>query len=149
MERTFVMLKPDAVQRGLVGEIIARFERRGLKLVAMKLLRVSPGLAHRHYAVHASKPFFAGLIAYITSGPVVAMVLEGKDAIEVARATMGATNPASAAPGTIRADYAVEMGRNLVHGSDGPETAASEIGLWFSPEDLLDYERSVDGWIFG
>jgi nucleoside-diphosphate kinase len=142
------MLKPDAVQRGLVGEILGRFERRGLKLVALKLVHVTPEFAHKHYAVHAGKPFFEGLIKYITSGPVVAMVLEGTSAIEVARATMGATNPAKAAPGTVRADFALEMGRNLVHGSDGPETAAFEIGLWFGPEALLNYDRSVDPWIF-
>ncbi len=148
MERTFVMLKPDAVQRGLVGEIVGRFERRGLKIVALKMVHVTPEFAHQHYAVHVGKPFFAGLINYITSGPVVAMVLEGTNAIEVARATMGATNPAKAAPGTVRADFALEMGRNLVHGSDGPDTAAFEIGLWFKPEELLSYGRSVDPWIF-
>lgn len=148
MERTFVMLKPDAVQRGLVGEITARFERRGLRIVAMKMMHLSVEFAHRHYAVHVGKPFFEGLIKYITSGPVVAMVLEGTNAIEVARATMGATNPARAAPGTIRADFGLEMGRNLVHGSDGPDTAAFEIGLWFKPEEQLAYVRSVDAWIF-
>lgn len=148
MERTFVMLKPDAVQRGLVGEIIQRFERRGLKIVAMKMLQMSTEFAHKHYEVHVGKPFFEGLIKYITSGPVVAMVLEGTNAIEVARATMGATNPARATPGTIRADFGLEMGRNLVHGSDGPETAAFEIGLWFDPEEILAYDRSVDRWIF-
>lgn len=148
MERTFVMLKPDAVQRGLVGEIIARFERRGLKLVAMKMVHVTPEFAHQHYAVHVGKPFFEGLIKYITSGPVVAMVLEGTNAIDVARTTMGVTNPAKAAPGTIRADFALELGRNLVHGSDSPETAAFEIGLWFKEDELLAYERSTDRWIF-
>ncbi len=148
MESTFVMLKPDAVQRGLVGEILGRFERRGLKIVALKIVHVSVEFAHRHYAVHVGKPFFAGLIKYITSGPVVAMVLEGTNAIEVARATMGATNPAKAAAGTIRADFGLEMGRNLVHGSDGPETAAFEIGLWFGPNELVSYGRSVDPWIF-
>ena len=148
MERTFIMLKPDAVQRGLVGEIVQRFERRGLKIVAMKMLQMSTEFAHKHYEVHVGKPFFESLIKYITSGPVVAMVLEGTNAIEVARATMGATNPARAAPGTIRADLGLEMGRNLVHGSDGPETAAFEIELWFGPEELLSYDRSVDRWIF-
>lgn len=148
MERTFVMLKPDALERGLAGEIIARFERRGLKLVAMKLVHITPEFAHQHYAVHVGKPFFEGLIKYITSGPVLALVLEGTNAIDVARATMGATNPAKAAAGTIRADYGLEMGRNLVHGSDGPETAAFEIGLWFKPEELLSYTRSIDPWIF-
>lgn len=148
MERTFVMLKPDAVQRGLVGEIIARFERRGLKIAAMKMVHVTPAFAHKHYEVHVGKPFFEGLIKYITSGPVVAMVLEGTNAIDVARATMGVTNPAKAAPGTVRADFALELGRNLVHGSDGPETAAFEIGLWFTEDELLTYERSIDRWIF-
>lgn len=148
MERTFVMLKPDAIQRGLVGEIIARFERRGLKIVAMKMVHVTPEFAHKHYEVHVGKSFFEGLIKYITSGPVVAMVLEGTNAIDVARATMGVTNPAKAAPGTVRADFALELGRNLVHGSDGPETAAFEIGLWFTEEELLAYERSIDRWIF-
>lgn len=148
MERTFVMLKPDAVQRGLVGEIIQRFERRGLKIVAIKMLRLSEEFAHRHYEVHVGKPFFSGLIQYITSGPVVAMVLEGPNAIDVARATMGATNPSKATPGTIRADYSLEMGRNLVHGSDGPATAAFEIGLWFRDEELLSYDRSIDRWVY-
>ncbi len=148
MEQTFVMLKPDAVQRGLVGEIIQRFEQRGLKIVAMKMLWMSEEFAHKHYEVHVGKAFFDGLIKYITSGPVVAMVLEGKNAIEAARATMGATNPLKATPGTIRADYGLEMGRNLVHGSDGPETAAFEIGLWFRDEEILQYARSVDAWIF-
>lgn len=147
MERTFVMIKPDGVQRGLVGEIVRRFEQRGLKIVAMKTVQVSSELAHRHYAVHTGKPFFEGLIRYITSGPVVAMVLEGTDAINAARSTMGATNPVKAAPGTIRADLAMEMGRNLVHGSDGLETAQFEIGLWFKPDELLDYQRAIDPWI--
>jgi nucleoside-diphosphate kinase len=148
VETTFVMMKPDAVQRGLVGEIVHRFERRGLKIVAMKMLWMSREFAGQHYAVHVGKPFYEGLIKYITSGPVVAMVLEGTNAIEVARATMGATNSAKAAPGTIRADYGLEMGRNLVHGSDGPDTAAFEIGLWFKDEEMLNYGRSVDPWIF-
>jgi nucleoside-diphosphate kinase len=148
VERTFAMLKPDAVQRGLVGEIVNRFERRGLKIVAIKMVHVTPEFANRHYAVHVGKPFFEGLIKYITSGPVVAMVLEGTNAIEVARGTMGATNPAKAAPGTIRADYSLEMGRNLVHGSDGPETAAFEIDLWFQPAEVVGYGRDVDNWIF-
>lgn len=146
MERTFLMIKPDGVQRGLIGDIISRFERRGLKLVAMKFVHVSRSLAEQHYAVHRERPFYAGLIDYITSGPVVAMVWEGPNAIAIARATVGATNPASAAPGTIRADFGLEIGRNLVHGSDGPETAAFEIGLWFG-DDIASWERSVDKWI--
>lgn len=148
MERTFVMLKPDAVQRGLVGEIIQRFERRGLKIVAVKMVHLAPEFAHKHYEVHVGKPFFEGLIRYITSGPVVAMVLEGTNAVEAARATMGATNPTKAAAGTIRADLGLEMGRNLVHGSDGPDTAAFEIGLWFGEDEIVDYARSIDPWIF-
>ena len=148
MERTFVMIKPDGVQRGLVGKIVGRFEKRGLKIVAMKMVHISEDFARKHYEAHAGKPFFAGLIKYITSGPVVAMVLEGTEAIAAARATMGATNPTQAAAGTIRADLGLEMGRNLVHGSDGPETAAFEIGLWFRDEELITYTRDVDTWIF-
>ena len=147
VERTLVLIKPDGVQRGLVGAIIERLERRGLKIVGLKLVQVSEELARRHYAVHEGKPFFEGLIRYITSAPVVAMVLEGPNAIEITRATMGATHPAQAAPGTIRADYALEIGRNLVHGSDGPETARTEIALWFEPEELIEYERDVDRWV--
>jgi len=146
MERTFVMIKPDGVQRGLVGEIIARFERRGLKIVALAFRHVSLSLAEAHYAVHKERPFYPGLIDYITSGPVVAMVLEGPDAIRIARNTMGATKPVEAAPGTIRADFGLEIGRNLVHGSDGPETAAFEIGLWFG-DAIPGWERAVDRWI--
>jgi nucleoside-diphosphate kinase len=147
MERTFVMIKPDGVQRGLIGEIIHRFERRGLKIVAMKFVHVSRELAEKHYAVHQGRPFYDGLIEYITSGPVVAMILEGTNAITVARNTMGATNPADAAPGTIRADFGIEIGRNLVHGSDGPETAAFEMGLWFG-DAISGWDRDVDRWIF-
>ena len=147
MEQTFIILKPDAVQRGLVGESIARFERRGLKIAAMKFLQVPEELARKHYAVHEGRPFYDGLIEYITSGPVVAMVLEGTDAIAAARKTMGATKPSEAEPGTIRADFGLEIGRNLVHGSDGPETAAFETDLWFG-EDLVSWERATDGWIF-
>lgn len=148
MERTFVMIKPDGVQRGLVGEIVRRFEARGLKIVGMKMLQMSNDFARQHYEVHIGKPFFDGLIKYITSGPVVAMVLEGTEAVAAARATMGATNPTKAAPGTIRADLGLEMGRNLIHGSDGPETAQNEIAMWFKPEELLSYSRVIDTWIF-
>jgi nucleoside-diphosphate kinase len=147
VERTFIILKPDAVQRGLVGEILARFERRGLKIVAMKMIHVSEELARQHYAVHEGRPFFDGLISYITSSPVVALVVEGTNAIAVVRKTVGATNPADAEPGTIRADFGLEIGRNLVHASDGSETAASETALWFG-EDLIDWGRNVDAWIF-
>jgi nucleoside-diphosphate kinase len=147
MERTFIIIKPDAVQRGLVGEIVARFERRGLKIVGMKFMQVSEELARKHYAVHESRPFFNGLIQYIISAPVVAMVLEGTNAITAARNTIGATKPSEAAPGSIRADLGLEIGRNLVHGSDGPDTAASEIALWFG-EDLVNWGRATDSWIF-
>jgi nucleoside-diphosphate kinase len=146
-ERTLVLLKPDAVQRGLIGPILARFERRGLRIVALKLLQVTPELAARHYAVHQGKPFYPPLVEFITSGPVVAMVIQGKEAIDVVRATMGATNPAQADPGTIRADFGLEIGRNLVHGSDGPQTAAFEIPLFFSDDEILEYERDTDRWI--
>jgi nucleoside-diphosphate kinase len=147
VERTLVLLKPDAVQRGLIGVIITRLEQRGLKLAGMKFMQVPRDLAERHYAVHKGKPFYAGLIDYITSSPVVAMVWEGTRAIEVVRRTMGSTNPTNADPGTVRADYAVEIGRNLVHGSDGPETAAYEIPLWFSESELASWPRELDKWI--
>ncbi len=147
MERTFVILKPDAVQRGLVGEIISRFERRGLKIVGMKFVKVSEELAREHYAVHASRDFFAGLVRYITSSPVVALVLEGTNAIAVVRKTVGGTKPNEAEPGTIRADFGLEIGRNLVHASDGAVTAASEIALWFG-DDLVEWPRANDPWIF-
>ena len=147
MERTLFIVKPDGVQRGLVGEIVGRLERRGLRLIGMKLMQITPELASRHYAVHLGKPFYEGLIKYITSAPVVVMVWEGPNAIELVRATMGATNPVKAAPGTIRADLGLMTGRNLVHGSDGPETAAFEIGLFFRDEELVSYTRSVEPWI--
>ena len=148
MERTLILVKPDGVQRSLIGEIITRFERRGLRLVAMKLMQMSEALAARHYAEHEGKGFYPSLIEYITSGPVVAMVWEGPNVIAVARVMMGATRPNEAAPGTIRGDYAQETGRNIVHGSDGEESAAREIGLFFSAEELLDWPRSVDPWIY-
>ena len=147
MEQTLVIIKPDGVQRGLVGPILSRLERRGLRLAAMKLMQISPELAARHYAVHQGKPFYEGLIEFITSGPVVVAVIEGRDAINIVRKTMGATNPAEAEPGTIRADFGLEIGRNLVHGSDGPDTAAYEIPLFFAEDEILGYERAVDGWI--
>ncbi len=146
MERTFAMLKPDAVQRGLIGEIICRFERRGLKIVALRFVHVPLSLAEEHYAVHKERPFYSSLIEYITSGPVVAMVLEGPNAIQAARNTMGATNPVDAAPGTIRADFGMMIGRNLVHGSDGVGTATFEIGLWFG-DDVPDWDRDTDRWV--
>jgi nucleoside-diphosphate kinase len=149
VERTFVIIKPDAVQRGLIGEIIDRLERRGLKIIAAKFVRVDTDLAERHYAVHKGKPFYEGLVRYITSSPVVAMVWEGPQAIAAVRQTMGATRPTEAAPGTIRHDFALEVGRNLTHASDSPENAAEEIALWFTSNELVSWQRSTDPWIMG
>jgi nucleoside-diphosphate kinase len=146
-ERTLVLLKPDAVQRLLVGPLLTRFEARGLKIVGLKLVSVSRDLAERHYAVHREKPFFGGLVAFITSGPLVAAALEGPNAISVVRAMVGATRPNEAAPGTIRGDLALETAQNLVHASDGPETASAELALWFRPEELVMYGREVDRWV--
>jgi len=148
LEHTLVIIKPDAVQRGLIGKIVARLERRGLRIAAMKLMQIDEELAGCHYAIHKGKPFYEPLIRYITSSPVVVMVCEGNDVIKIVRRTMGATNPAEAAPGTIRADFGLEIGRNLVHGSDGPETAAFEVSLFFDEEEILSYERDTDRWIF-
>lgn len=147
LEQTLVILKPDTVQRGLMGEIIARIERRGLRIVAMKMMRITPELAAQHYAEHIDKPFYPGLFAFITSGPVVVMVVEGPGAIGTLRAMMGKTNATEAAPGTIRGDLGISNQRNLIHGSDGPEAAAREIALYFQPEELLTYRRDVDPWI--
>lgn len=141
IERTLVFLKPDAVLRGLATEILARFERKGFRIVAMKLLHVGPELAEAHYAIHKGKSFFPGLVKYVQSGPVVAAVIEGEDAIAQGRALMGATDPRKGAPGQIRFDYAQEIGRNIIHGSDGPDTARSEIELWFKPEELVSWRR--------
>ena len=146
-ERTLIIVKPDAVQRGLVGEVIARLERRGLRIVGLELRQIERELAERHYAEHLGKPFYAGLVDYITSGPVVTMVLEGPGAIAVVRATVGATNPAAAAPGTIRADLGLTIGRNLIHASDGAESAAREVELFFGDRPPLAYGRDVDRWI--
>jgi nucleoside-diphosphate kinase len=148
LERTLVLVKPDAMQRGLAGEIISRLERRGLKIVAMRLLHMDEALARRHYAVHEDKSFFEPLICYITSCPIIAAVFEGPNAIEVVRQTMGSTNPAEAAPGTIRGDLGLETGRNLIHGSDSPQTAEKEITLFFAESELLSWERSADPWVF-
>ncbi len=147
MERTLILLKPDAVQRGLVGTLLAKLEARGLKIVGIKMLQVDEALARRHYGEHVDKPFFPGLVSFITSGPIVAAVLEGNNAVAVVRQTMGATDPAKAAPGTIRGDYALDLGRNAIHGSDSVETAQKEIALFFSPSDVLSYERATDPWI--
>ena len=148
MERTLIIVKPDGVQRALVGEVISRFERRGLRLAGLKLIQISRALAEEHYAEHKGKGFFEGTVQFMTSAPVVVMVLEARRAIDLARKTVGATNPVNAEPGTIRADFGLEIGRNLVHGSDGPETAAAEIALWFTPGELADYGRSNDRWVF-
>jgi nucleoside-diphosphate kinase len=147
LERTLVIIKPDGVQRGLIGEITHRLERRGLKIVGMKLMTISNDLAQKHYGVHQGKPFYEGLVQYITSGPVVVLALEGKKAIETVRATVGATNPAQATPGTIRADLAVEIGRNLIHASDSPESAENEVKLFFGDETLASWDRASDKWI--
>src|SRR5438445_5435845 len=145
-ERTLVLVKPDGVQRGLVGDIIGRLERRGLHLVGMKLIRIDRELAERHYAEHRDKPFFSGLVDFITSAPVVAMVWEGPGAVALVRTMMGATDPAAASPGTMRGDYAVNIGANVVHGSDSVNRAAEEIGLYFSPGDLGAWERALAAW---
>ncbi len=147
-ERTFVAIKPDGVERGLVGEIIHRFERRGLKLVGLKLMKLPTAKAEEHYGEHKGKPFYDGLVGFITSGPIVAMVLEGKNAVALARQVIGATNPSDAAPGTIRGDLAVDIGRNVVHGSDSPTSATREIGIFFSEdEQVKDWSRTVQKWI--
>lgn len=148
MERTLVVVKPDGLQRGLVGEILRRFEARGLKLVGLKMLMVDREMAERHYAVHKGKFFYEGLVSYITSGPVVAMVLEGPEAIKAVRMMVGATRPYESAPGSIRGDYALTGLRNLVHASDAPETGAVEVELWFRPEELHAYTRDLDRWVY-
>jgi nucleoside-diphosphate kinase len=148
VERTLIIVKPDAVQRGLIGEIIARFERRGLRIIGMKFMQIDRALAARHYAIHQGKPFYEGLLDYITSAPVVVMALEGGDAIQIARNTIGATRPKEAAPGSIRGDFGLEVGRNLVHGSDSPENGEKEVALFFKPEELIAWQRDVDRWIF-
>ncbi len=148
MERTLVLIKPDAMQRSLAGEILARLERRGLRIVAMRLFQMDEALARRHYAEHEGKPFFDGLISYITACPIIAAVFEGTNAVEVVRKTMGATNPAAAEPGTIRGDLALETGRNLIHGSDSLESARREIALFFRDDEVHTYPRDVDRWVF-
>lgn len=148
MERTFLMIKPDGVQRSLVGEIIRRYESKGFTLVGLKLMGVSRELAEKHYDVHREKPFFGGLVDFITSGPVVAMVWEGDGVVAAARKIIGATNPLSAEPGTIRGDYGVTIGRNIIHGSDAVETARAEIDLWFSDDELAAWEPTMKGWLY-
>jgi nucleoside-diphosphate kinase len=146
-ERTLVLVKPDAMQRGLASEVLGRLERRGLKMVAARLLQIDEALAARHYAEHVGKPFYERLCSFITSGPVIAAIFEGEDAVALARQTIGATDPAKAAPGSIRGDFGINTGRNLVHGSDSPESAAREVALFFDEKDIVSWERSVEGWI--
>jgi nucleoside-diphosphate kinase len=148
-ERTLVLIKPDGVQRALVGRIIERYEQRGLRIVGLKMVHVDRGLAEAHYAAHREKPFFGGLVDFIVSAPLVALVLEGPNAIAVCRAINGATRPHEAAPGSIRGDFALETGQNIVHASDSAETAATEVALWFEPRELFDYRRDVDAWVLG
>lgn len=148
MERTFIAIKPDGVQRQLVGEIISRFESKGFTLVGLKLVKVSRSLAEQHYAEHKEKPFFPSLVEFITSGPVVAMVWEGKGVVAAARKMIGSTNPLNAEPGTIRGDFGVDVGRNIIHGSDAVETAKREISLWFKEEELIGWEPSLTQWIY-
>ncbi len=149
MERSLVILKPDAVQRGLVGTLIGRLEARGLKIIGMKLMQIDEALARKHYAVHEGKPFFTGLVEYITSGPVVVLAIAGDDVIQMIRTLIGATNPLNAAPGTIRGDYAVSIGRNLIHASDSAENGEQEVQNFFTDDELLHmFERSTDRWIF-
>ena len=148
MERTLVLVKPDGVQRGLIGEVISRLERRGLRLVGARFMQVSLQLARTHYAVHEGKPFYEGLIQYITSSPVMAMAWEGPNAVAAVRQTMGSTRPVEAAPGTIRHDFCLEVSFNLTHASDTVENGQKEVNLWFQPEELVSWERSLDRWIF-
>ena len=148
MERTFLMIKPDAVQRNLIGEIVSRIERKGLKLVGAKLMTVPKSLAEEHYAEHTDKPFYGNLIDFITSAPVFAMVVEGEDAVHIARHIIGSTNPSGATPGTIRGDFGLTVGRNIIHGSDSVESANKEINLWFNAEELSDFTESREAWLY-
>lgn len=148
MQQTLVLIKPDGVQRGLIGTVITRLEQRGLRLAAAKFMWVSKELAETHYAIHKGKPFYKGLIEYITSAPIMAMVWEGPEAVAAVRQTMGSTRPREAAPGTIRHDFGLDVGRNLTHASDSPENALDEIGLWFQPDELVEWSRDIDRWVF-
>ena len=148
MERSLVLIKPDAIQRALAGQIISRLERKGLKIVAMKMLRMDNTLAQRHYAIHKGKVFFDDLVNFITSGPVIAIILQDKNAVQIIRQMMGETNPAKAHGGTIRGDFGIDIGHNLVHGSDSLENASKEIDLFFSAEDIFNYDRELDTWIY-
>jgi nucleoside-diphosphate kinase len=148
VQQTLVLIKPDGVQRGLIGTVITRLEQRGLRLAAAKFMWVSKELAETHYAIHKGKPFYKGLIDYITSAPIMAMVWEGPEAVAAVRQTMGSTRPREAAPGTIRHDFGLDVGRNLTHASDSPENALDEIGLWFQPDELVEWSRDIDRWVF-
>ncbi len=149
MERTFIALKPDAVQRGLIGEVIARIERKGFKLIGLKMMQVTKAMAEEHYGEHSTKPFFGGLVDFITSSPIVAMAWEGDNVVSTLRTLMGATNPKDSAPGTIRGDFAVDMGRNIIHGSDSPASAERELKIFFDASDLLDgWSRTTEGWVY-
>ncbi|KXH82022.1 nucleoside-diphosphate kinase [Sporosarcina sp. HYO08] len=147
MERTFLMVKPDGVQRNVIGDIVSRFENKGFQLVGGKLMQISQELAEQHYGEHKERPFFGELVDFITSGPVFAMVWEGENVISTARLMMGATNPKESAPGTIRGDFAVTVGKNIIHGSDSPESAVREIGLFFKEEELVSYDKSMNSWV--
>jgi nucleoside-diphosphate kinase len=147
VERTFVMIKPDGIQRRLLGEVIARFERKGLKMLALKMMKIDRRLAEKHYEVHKGKPFYKGLIEFITSGPVAATVWSGEAGISIVRKVVGATSPAKAEPGTIRGDFAISTGFNIIHASDAPETAQREIDLFFLPEEILDYDLTIEAWL--
>ena len=147
MEQTLIIVKPEGVQRGLIGQVIARFEQKGLKVVGLKLMQIPREMAERHYAEHAGKPFYEGLVNHITSSPVVVGVLEGPEAVSVTRTMMGVTNPKASAPGTIRGDFGLDIGLNIIHGSDGPESAVREIGIFFTPAELVSYERASDRWV--
>ncbi|MCJ7575824.1 MAG: nucleoside-diphosphate kinase [Dehalococcoidia bacterium] len=148
MDRSLVLIKPDAIQRALAGQIISRLERKGLKIIAMKILHMDKDLAQRHYAIHKGKPFFDDLVSFITSSPLIAVVLQGENAVQIIRQMMGETDPAKASSGTIRGDFGIDIGRNLVHGSDSPENARTEIDLFFSAEEIFDYDRELDTWIY-
>ncbi len=148
MEKSLIILKPDAVQRGLIGPILTRLEQRGLKFAGLKLMQIDEALAGRHYGIHQGKPFYNSLVQYITSGPVVVLAVAGKDVIQIIRNTVGATNPTNAAPGTIRGDFGLEIGRNLIHASDSPENGEQEVVLFFQPHELVSWERSTDSWIY-
>ena len=148
MERTLVLIKPDGVQRGLIGAIINRMEQRGLRIIAMKLVRVSPALAEKHYSIHKEKPFYDNLIAFITSAPVVAIAWQGNKAVSVVRQTLGDTDPTDANPGTVRGDFGIDIGRNLTHGSDSARNGKTEVELWFTNEELVNWERVDENWIY-